>query len=295
MTVKFGLAIATAMMLSACAGPAAGPEALAVVDSAKKKASTAQAGVQIVPQQLDMPGLDRKRTLRIYLPPGYHQTSDRFPVLYMHDGQNLFDDATSYVGEWGVDETLDELAISHGLRIIVVGIDNGAEKRMNELSPWPNPRFGTAEGKQYMEFVVKTVKPYVDANLRTKPGRENTAIMGSSMGGLISHYAIHEYPQVFSKAGVFSPSYWYAKEVFEFTKTHPLPSGARSYLLMGGKEGPEATGDMLKMADLMRATGSNEAALESVIVPSGEHNEKFWRAEFPKAVLWLFGREKAAQ
>jgi predicted alpha/beta superfamily hydrolase len=146
-----------------------------------------------------------------------------------------------------------------------------------------------------MEFVVKTVKPYVDANLRTKPGRENTAIMGSSMGGLISHYAIHEYPQVFSKAGVFSPSYWYAKEVFEFTKTHPLPAGSRSYLLMGGKEGPEATGDVLKMADLMRASGNKESALESAIVPAGEHNEKFWRAEFPKAVLWLFGRGKAAQ
>jgi predicted alpha/beta superfamily hydrolase len=212
----------------------------------------------------------------------------------MHDGQNLFDDATSYVGEWGVDEALDELALTHGLRIIVVGIDNGGEKRMNELSPWPNARFGAAEGTQYMEFVVKTVKPYIDANLRTRAGREDTAIMGSSMGGLISHYAIHAYPEVFGKAGIFSPSYWYAKDVFEFTKTHPLPAGSRSYLLMGGKEGAEATGDLLKMADLMRASGVNDAALESLVVPAGEHNEKFWRAEFPKAVLWLFARNRPA-
>ena len=285
MNAKQCWVIAMAALISACASsPTPEPSQPA------KKVSTAQPSVQVVPKQLDMPGLDRKRTLRIYLPPGYHQGTERFPVLYMHDGQNLFDDATSYVGEWGIDETMDALALSHGLRIIVVGIDNGGVKRMNELSPWPNARFGAAEGKQYMEFVVKTVKPYVDTNLRTRPEREHTAIMGSSMGGLISHYAIHEYPQVFSKAGIFSPSYWYAKEVFDFTRAHPLPAGSRSYLLMGGKEGPEATGDMLKMAELMRSTGKDQA-LESVIVPSGEHNETFWRAEFPKAVLWLFGRD----
>jgi predicted alpha/beta superfamily hydrolase len=286
MTKGIAALMAAAALLSACttvSTPA--PEAA-------KRPSTAQSGVQVVPMQLDMPGLDRKRTLRVYLPPGYHATKERFPVLYMHDGQNLFDDATSYVGEWGVDEALDELALSRGLRIIVVGIDNGGVKRMNELSPWPNARFGAAEGAQYMDFVVNTVKPYIDARMRTKPEREHTAIMGSSMGGLISHYAIHRYPNVFSKAGIFSPSYWYAKEVFEFTRANPLPADARTYLLMGGKEGPEATGDVMKMAEVMRSAGGKDQALETVIAPGGEHNETFWRAEFPKAVLWLFAAER---
>src|SRR6185369_7256568 len=104
----------------------------------------------------------------------------RYPVIYMHDGQNLFDDATSYAGEWGVDETLNELARSHGFEAIVVGIDNGQDRRMTELNPWDNPRFGKAEGAAYMSFIVDVVKPYVDARYRTRSDAQSTAIIGSS-------------------------------------------------------------------------------------------------------------------
>src|SRR5206468_2794112 len=121
--------------------------------SAENRPSTAQPNVHVL-APLRMPGLERERTLRIYLPPGYEKTQRRYPVLYMHDGQNLFDAATSYAGEWGVDETLNELARSSHLELIVVGIDNGDLKRMQELNPWDNEKYGAGEGREYMRFIV---------------------------------------------------------------------------------------------------------------------------------------------
>jgi len=169
--------------------------------------STAQPEVSLLKDQLEIPGLNRKRQIRIYVPPGYATSGKRYPVLYMHDGQNLFDVATAYKLEWNVDETLNALAKSDNLEIIVVGIDNGQDKRMTELNAWDNTQFGKQEGKQYIEFIVNVLKPLIDQRFRTKSDRSNTAIMGSSMGGLITHYAINQYPDVFGKAGIFSPSY----------------------------------------------------------------------------------------
>lgn len=259
---------------------------------AEARPATATAGVQVLAPPLPMPGLDRQRTLRVYLPPSYRHGRRHYPVLYMHDGQNLFDDATSYLGEWGVDESLDALAKSAGIEVIVVGIDNGLDKRMNELSPWPNDRFGAAEGQQYMEFVVGTVKPFIDRSFRTRRGRQHTGIMGSSMGGLISHYAIHRYPVVFGKAGVFSPSYWYAGEVFDFSAARRLRRGTRLYLVAGGKEGDEplvTVNDVNRMSAQLRTTSGEDLALFTAIRPDAEHDEKFWREEFPKAMIYLFG------
>lgn len=255
--------------------------------------STASANVHIL-DAITMPGLDRQRIVRIYLPPGYEKTVRRYPVLYMHDGQNLFDNATSYAGEWGVDETLDELAKSQGLEVIVIGVDNGQQKRLNELSPWTNKRFGKAEGSLYVNFMVNVLKPYVDKHYRTLSDRENTAIMGSSMGGFISHYAVHQYPYVFGMSGIFSPSYWYSSEVFKHTKNNPAPASARIYLMMVGKEGSEAVDGIERMTTLLTAQKHPAENLYSEVVPDGEHNEKFWRGEFPKAVSWLFKKPASA-
>lgn len=250
--------------------------------------STALPGVSLLPTQLEMPGLGRQRQLRIYLPPGYAGSHKRYPVLYMHDAQNLFDDATSYAGEWKVDETLDALAKAGKLELIVVGIDNGQDKRMNELNAWDNPRFGPAEGRQYMDFIVKVVKPLIDSSYRTLPDREHTAIMGSSMGGLISHFAINQYPKVFSKAGVFSPAYWTAPQSYGFVERTPLPKDARVYMLMGGDEGDTMVPDVQHMAQVVRKTGLAADHMVLKIVPGAHHNEGFWSGEFKDAVLWLF-------
>jgi len=261
---------------------------LATAAPAAEKPSTALPGVSLLGEPIAMPGLERKRQLRLYLPPGYATSNKRYPVLYMHDGQNLFDAATAYAGEWKVDETLDALAKEGKLELIVVGIDNGAEKRMTELNAWDNDRIGKGEGREYTDFIVRTVKPMVDKRYRTLPDRANTAIMGSSMGGLASHYALVQYPDVFSKAGVFSPAYWTAQPSFGFVASKPTPKDARVFLLMGGKEGPQMNADVKRMAEVIGKTGHPAENTVLKLVPQAEHNEAFWAGELREALLWMF-------
>ncbi|MCP5092097.1 MAG: alpha/beta hydrolase [Gammaproteobacteria bacterium] len=249
--------------------------------------SSASDGVEILPP-LTMNQLGRERAIRIYLPPNYSLSDRRYPVVYMHDGQNLFDDATSYSGEWGVDESLDELAATSRLALIVVGIDNGGEKRMNELSPWPNADIGDAEGEGYMDFIVNQLKPMIDQKYRTLSDRDNTAILGSSMGGLISHYAVTHYPNIFSKAGIFSPSYWFSPEVYEYTRERPPTDDARLYLMIGEREGEEGVDNLLAMEKELLELGHPPNNLHTEVVPDGEHHEALWRAHFAHAITWLF-------
>jgi len=253
--------------------------------------STAGPGVHVLAQRLAMPGLGRERTIRLYLPPSYETSPDRrYPVIYMHDAQNLFDAATSSYGqEWGVDETLDAFARTRGFEAIVVGIDHGGDERIHELSPWTNPKYGPAQGEQYMAFVVDVVKPYVDARYRTLADRAHTAMAGSSLGGLETHYALLRYPQVFGQAAIFSPSYWYADEVYAQTKARPWPADTRVYLYIGGHEGDESVPDVQRMMALLAASGRATTDIALHIEPAAEHDERAWRAEFPRAVAWLFG------
>lgn len=267
-----------------CAGCIFGANAMAET----KKVSTAQPNVIVLNQTLTIPGLQRQRQLRLYLPPDYETSTQRYPVLYMHDGQNLFDAATGYAGEWNVDETLNRLSKSGKLDLIVVGIDNGGEQRITELNPWTNARFGAGAGAAYMDFIVHVVKPYIDQQYRTKADREHTAIMGSSLGGLISHYAIAQYPEVFSKAGIFSPSYWIAEESFGYFAGTPSKQDARLYLLMGGKEGGSQLPDVKRVYASLLAAGHPAQGIKLVIDPNGKHNEGFWSKEFEAAILWLF-------
>ncbi|WP_284619194.1 alpha/beta hydrolase [Aquabacterium humicola] len=265
---------AAALLLAACSSNPPPP-----------RAPSALPNVQVLSPPLAMPVLERQRTLRIYLPSSYAQSTRRYPVIYMHDGQNLFDDATSYVGEWGVDEAMNELARTTAFEAIVVGIDHGGEKRFNELNPWPHPRLGPGEGEQYLRFVVEVVKPFIDAQYRTQPEAKATAVIGSSMGGLISHAAMQRYPQVFGKAGIFSPAYWTAPAIFEEAAQKPLPAEARVYLYMGGREGGDMVPDVQRMHALLR---QQPVALEYRLVPEADHNEAAWRAEFARAVRWLY-------
>jgi predicted alpha/beta superfamily hydrolase len=266
---------------------------LAVPAAAEEKPSTAGPGVQPYSQPMAMPGLGRERRIQVYLPPGYASSHKRYPVLYMHDGQNLFDDRTSYVGEWGVDEAMDALAKQEGLEAIVVGVEHGGEQRMTELKPWAHEKYGPGEADQYLRFVVEVVKPWVDAHYRTRGDRAHTGIMGSSLGGLTSWYAAFKYPRVFGRTGVFSPSYWIAPQAFALERASTLPRDTRMYQLVGGREGDPKAGDRtVADADRMAAQLRHDQPtlrLRTVLRPEGEHNERFWRAEFPAAVRYLFG------
>jgi predicted alpha/beta superfamily hydrolase len=267
---------------------------LALPALAQDKPSTAGPNVQPSTAPMAMPGLDRERRVQVYLPPGYATSTKRYPVLYMHDGQNLFDDKTSFAGEWGVDESLDLLAKKKGLEIIVVGIENGGEKRINELKPWDHPEHGKGEADAYLRFIVEVVKPWADKQYRTLPDRAHTGIMGSSLGGLTSWYAGFKYPQVFGRLGVFSPSYWSAPQAYELEPTVRLPADTRMYQLTGGKEGDVKAGDKtVANSEQMEAKLRHDQPnlrLRSVLDPEGQHNEKFWRAHFPAAVSYLFGK-----
>jgi predicted alpha/beta superfamily hydrolase len=167
-------------------------------------------GHVLVAKNVHSPQLNNDRDIIVYLPPSYDSSSKHYPVLYMHDGQNLFDHATSFAGEWLVDETLQELAYEEGLETIVVGISNKGAKRLDEYSPFVDHSFGGGLGNKYISFISNTLKPLIDSEFRTLPQRRKTGIMGSSMGGLISLYAFFFRENIFGFAGAMSPSLWFA-------------------------------------------------------------------------------------
>jgi predicted alpha/beta superfamily hydrolase len=248
--------------------------------------STAQPNVQVLSGRLPMPGLNRERGLRLYLPPSYPRQPDRrYPVLYMHDAQNLFDDATSFAGEWGVDETLNALARDTGFEAIVVGIDHGGDLRIQEMLPWPHAQFTTPEGDAYVDFIARTVKPWVDARYRTRADAANTAIAGASIAGSISHYALLRHPTVFGRAGLFSPSYWSMPPIFDRVARQPAPDAARLFIHLGEAEVDQMREPTQRMHALLQ---QQPAAALLRVAPGARHNEAAWRAAFEPAVRWLF-------
>lgn len=233
---------------------------------------------------IDAPQLDTVRTVRIYLPEGYETTDESFPVLYMHDAQNLFDTATAFAGEWQVDEFLDNQSRQ---KVIVVGIDHGNEKRISELTPFPNEKYGGGEADPYLNFIINTLKPHIDSTFRTKTAAKNTAIMGSSLGGLVSFYAAIKYPEVFGMAGVFSPSFWFSDEIYAFAEASEISKDSRFYFLGGTSEDETLVSKIKKMEELLLKKGISEENIFVRFVEGGEHNEAFWSSEFPEAFKWL--------
>lgn len=235
---------------------------------------------------LDAPQLQSQKKIWIYLPKDYETSGKKYPVIYMHDAQNLFDKKTSHAGEWKIDETLDSI----NAKVIVVGIEHGGKKRRDELTPFKNPKYGGGNADKYLDFIVNTLKPDIDKKYRTKTKRKNTAIMGSSLGGLVSYYAVLKYPKVFGKAGVFSPSFWFSDEIFTLTQnTKKIKS--KLYFGCGDKESDDIdmVGDMEKMYGLVSEKRCDCLKLsKKTIVKDGRHNEKLWRSQFLNAYLWLF-------
>lgn len=245
---------------------------------------------QISSFTIDAPQLQCSKKIWIYLPINYNATKKKYPVIYMHDAQNLFDAKTSFVGEWNVDEKLDSLKA----QVIVVGIEHGNEKRIEELTPYKNSKYGGGNADKYLEFIVKTLKPEIDSKYRTKTNASNTAIMGSSLGGLASFYAVLKYPNVFGKAGIFSPSFWFnQKEIIELTEKSPKLK-TKIYFLCGDNEGDEEDKKTMlsELNNIDRLISKNRCECKHLtkktIIKGGQHNEKLWRDGFVNAYLWLF-------
>lgn len=251
--------------------------------------STAAANVRILSQDFFMPQLNRTRRIWIYLPPNYESSNNRYPVLYLHDAQNIFDASTSFSGEWKVDEALNTLFQNGDKGVIAVAVDNGGASRLNEYSPWVNARYGGGEGEKYVQFIVETLKPYIDATYRTKPQREYTGIMGSSMGGLISMYAAIEHQDIFSKAGIFSPAFWFAPQCYTHVNSIGKRADMRIYLLAGAMEdNGSVVSDINAMYNTLRNAGFGAQEVKVLTHPDGQHSEWYWAREFPAAYQWLF-------
>lgn len=246
--------------------------------------STASKNVHILNNSFYIPQLDRHRRVWIYLPEGYAHSKEAYPVLYMQDGQNVFDDATSFSGEWGVDETLDSMGF-HGKKCIVVAIDNGGDKRINEYSPLDMPEYGKGEGDAYVEFLARTLKPYIDKHFRTKKAARYTYVAGSSMGGLIAFYAILKCPGVFGCAGVFSPAFWVVPELKNLIKVKAGRVKGRIYFYAGQQESKTMVPDMLAVFEEMNRY--SQAKMTTVIRAEGRHTENNWRKEFVGFYKWI--------
>lgn len=250
----------------------------------QEKKHSASINVSVMDTAFNIPQLNRTRRIWLYLPPDYSSSKKSYPVLYMHDGQNIFDNATSYSGEWGVDEFLDSIFSAGKKEIIVIGIDNGQSKRMNEYNPWQFQNFGKGEGDEYVDFLVKNLKPYIDKHYRTLSNKKNTFIAGSSMGGLISLYAVLKYPTVFGGAGIFSPAFWTASGIDSAVIAKSKKMNSKLFFYAGGKEGDAMVPDMIRIEKEIKKNSASPT--KEIIDPEAKHNEAAWRKYFPAFYKW---------
>ncbi|MES2484616.1 MAG: alpha/beta hydrolase-fold protein [Bacteroidota bacterium] len=254
--------------------------ALFSLSSLKAQQSTASGSVQTF--TLYAPQYDLNKKIWIYLPQEYNKKNKKYPVVYMADGQNIFDKATSFSGEWRVDETLDSLQA----KVIIVAIEHGGDQRLNELTPYKNDEYGGGGADVYLDFIMHTLKPHIDAYYRTKKDKEHTGIFGSSLGGLTAYYAAISYPDTFGMAGVFSPAFWINPEIFglnDFADT----LDAKIYFMAGDAESKDMVPDMERMAALATKNAKSAKFVTEKVVPGGQHNEALWAKEFAQAFLWL--------
>lgn len=246
---------------------------------------TASPQVRILDTAFLIPQLSRKRKIWIYLPKSYAASGKLYPVLYMQDGQDLFNEKTAKTTEWGVDECLDTLQQKTGRECIVVGIEHGGDKRNTEYNPYDNPQFGKEEGRAYSDFLAHTLKPYIDSQYRTRKGPESTFVAGADMGALISLYAAIRYPNVFGTAALFSPSLFMAPFIYHDAGAMTSSLQPRFYLYAGGREAASMVSDLQRLGDILRQ--HPRYLIRRVISPLGQHNETTWRNEFAPFYLWL--------
>lgn len=246
--------------------------------------------VELIDEKFYIPQLDKYRKIWALLPYNYYQTNKKYPVLYLQDAQNLFNENSAF-GNWEIDKKLSILAEYGRGDVIVIAVEHGSDDRIKEYV-FENPKLTeNAEGKKYIRFITDTLKPFVDLKYRTKKDRENTGIGGSSLGALISIYGGFLYPEVYSKLMLFSPSLWVEPE-----NNFPMLSfqhifKTKVYLYGGEKEGSKMI-ERIKMFEQAMEQWEQQDLFDfevkTAVNEDGEHQEFFWSQEFPKAIEWLF-------
>ena len=234
---------------------------------------------------------DAQRLVYLYLPEDWKNSGKRYPVLYMFDGHNVFFDTHATYGKsWGMGEYMDE---NHKQMIIVaVECNHEGHQRLSEYSPvdfvFPDAGSVVGQGKQYMEWLVNTLKPYIDANYPTMPEREHTSIAGSSMGGLMSLYAVCDYNHVFQKAACISPSFWISKDkVLDIVANSNIAADSSVYIDYGSLELPDHSNSSEALFSVARLLLTRRARVALKIVPGGAHNESSWQKQIPHFMEYL--------
>jgi predicted alpha/beta superfamily hydrolase len=245
------------------------------------------------------PQLRNRRDVDVYLPASY-ASGVPYPVVYMMDGQNLSDPATAFAGTWDLEATIARLA-SRGIEAIFVGVHHAGRNRLDEYSPFPDPRHGGGGADEFLAFLVQTLKPRIDRTLNTRRDRDATTMLGSSMGGLVSLYAFFRYPSIFGRAGVMSPSLWFGQgAVIDFIREARTPPG-RMYLDVGTAEGAGTLRDVRRLGRLLVRKGfrrqrsrpgeerraRTQSALRYLEDAGGRHCEAAWAARLEGALAFL--------
>lgn len=245
---------------------------------------------EVISEKFYIPQLDKYRKVWALLPFDYYNSDKQYPVLYLQDAQNLFNEGAEF-GNWEIDKKLSLLAEYGRGDLIVVAIEHGDEERMKEYIFDNDAVIKNAEGKKYIRFITDTLKPYVDAKYRTKKDRENTGIGGSSLGALISIYSGFLYPEVYSKLMLFSPSLWIEPQNNFPMLNFKHPYTMKIYLYGGSKEGSKMVNRINKFSkslEKMQVDKIYDFEIKININPDGHHQEFYWSQEFPRAVEWLY-------
>lgn len=246
--------------------------------------------VEVISEEFYIPQLDRYRKVWALLPYDYYISDKKYPVLYLQDAQNLFNEGSAY-GNWEIDKKLSILAEYGRGDVIVIAVEHGSEDRIKEYIFDNDNVANGSEGKKYIRFVTDTLKPFIDEHYRTKKDRENTGIGGSSLGALISLYSGFLYPEVYSKLLIFSPSLWIEPNNNFPMMSFRVPFKTKIYLYGGEKEGAKMVKRIQVFENYLKRWEKKnlfDFEFKTNINPDGEHSEFYWSQEFPRAIEWLF-------
>lgn len=249
--------------------------------------------IHLISEEFEIPQLNKTRKIWALLPHDYKTSSETYPVLYLQDAQNLFNENAEY-GNWQIDKKLAVMS-DYGIgKIIIIAIEHAESERVQEYNVGKT-LLGAGHGKKYIRFITETLKPFIDKTYRVKSDRDNTGIGGSSMGGLVSIFSGLMYPEIFGKLMVFSPSLWVIPKIKLGFLDFFEPLETRLYLYAGGDESKTMVTHVTKLRDrlLKRESLQGKMKVKLSINKEGKHNETFWSDEFPKAIEWLYFSDKA--